>query len=699
MKKTLLALAFCLIGTLQLLVAQVSEKEAVARQWIKSNLKELKINSDSDINLRFVRKSISGETLRFQQMVNNIPVFDTEIVVHFDLNDQVSYADHNIIKEVVQINTTPQISKERAIEISDKEIGVSGMVTFQESKLFVYNKLENTKLVYRTVTSFEEKSGSWEVIMDAINGTILSVKDIAIYCGAECTSNHHNATNTSGAAKYFMPKEATSTLAFQPGTAMVFLSDPLSSARVAYGGNYSDGGGSGDTDTAELNAQRVLVNLPEVDNTAGTYKLKSSYVEIKNLENPNKGLFTQANANFSFTRNADGFEAANVFYHTDNNLRYINETLGVNCLQNVNGTHTGVLWFDPSGENGADNSHYTNGELVFGEGCVDDAEDGDVIWHELGHGLHDWLTGGSLSQVNGLSEGSGDYWAQSNSRALSGQWTSADAAYHWMFNWDGHNACWGGRTTNYAALYPGGLVGQIHTDGQIWSTVNMKIWDVLGRTKTDKAFLEGLALTNSSTNQQNAAIAVRQAAIDMNYSCADIKVMTEKYTAAGYVMPAIALRINCPGTQTVTADGLGNYTVPSFASLANAINSNCDAVVTQSPAAGTVVTVGTHVITMTATSGTSVNCNFNLVVQASLGVEDVVKNTFSIYPNPASTTITIKGDNFENEEIEVYNMLGQKVIGKNLITNESTIDISNLANGVYIVYFMNSKASHKFVKQ
>ena len=692
MKKTLLTIVFSIIGTAQFLFAQVSDKENEARQWIKSNLKELKINSDSDINLRFVRKSKSGETLRFQQMVNNIPVFDTEIVVHFNPSGQVSYSDHNITKEVIQINTTPQISKERAIELADKEIGVSGMVTLQESNLFVYNKLETTKLVYRTVTSFEEKPGTWEVIVDAINGDVLSVKDIAIYCGSECTSSHQHNNSTSGTAKYFMPKEANTALAFEAGTAMVFLSDPLSGAAVAYGGNYVDGN---DADTAELNAQRALVNLPQVDNTAGTYLLKSSYVEIKNLENPNKGLFTQANPNFLFTRNQDGFEAANVFYHTDNNLRYINETLGVTCRPLTNG---GVLWYDPSGLNGQDNSYYSAGRLVFGEGCVDDAEDGDVIWHELGHGLHDWITGGSLSQVNGLSEGSGDYWAQSNSRSLN-QWATTDAAYHWMFNWDGHNVCWGGRTTNYAAVYPGGLINQIHTDGQIWATVNMKIWDVLGRTKTDTAFLEGLGLTNSSTNQQNAAIAVRQAAIDMNYSCADVKVMTEKYTAAGYVMPAIALRINCPDTQTVTADGLGNYTVPSFASLANAINSNCDAVVTQSPAVGSVVGVGTHVITMTATSGTSVNCNFNLVVQASLGVDDVVKNTFSIYPNPASTSITIKGDNFENEEIEIYNMLGQRVIGKSLITNESTVDISNLANGVYMVYFMNAKASHKFVKQ
>ena len=695
MKKNLLFILFLFASVFA--NGQTSEKEQEARNWIKTNYKGFKFNSDNELNLRFVRKGLSGETLRFQQMMNGVPVFDTEIVVNFSPNGEVAYTDFNVNKTLKVINTIPQITKDAAIAISDRELQVSGMVNSQESKLFVYNKADVTKLTYRIFTSFEEKSGGWEVFVDANSGEILSVKDIAIYCGKECNDNHNHKKLDESALKpkAFVKNTATTAQTFATGTAYVFLSDPLSAVATAYAGAYVD---NNDATNASLDAARALVNLPEVENLAGTYKLKSSFVEIKNLDVPNKGLFTQANGTFQFNRNQDGFEAANVFYHTDNSLRYINQTLGVNCIQNVNASHAGILWFDPSGENGADNSHYVNGELVFGEGCVDDGEDGDVIWHELGHGLHDWLTGGSLSQVNGLSEGSGDYWAQSHSRALN-QWTSAQPAYHWMFNWDGHNACWGGRVTNYAALYPGGLVNQIHTDGQIWSTVNMKIWDVLGRTKTDKAFLEGLSLTNSTTNQQNAAIAVRQAAINMNYSCADVKVMTDTYTAAGYVMPAIPLKINCPGNQTVTANGSQNYTIPSFSSLANAINSNCTAVVTQSPVAGTVVGVGTHLITMTATSGTSVNCTFNLIVDANLGLDDVSKNSFLVYPNPANTTITIKGDNIENEEIEMYNMLGQKVLQRSLISNESVIDISGLTNGVYSLYFVKSKTSQKIIKQ
>ncbi|SHI51330.1 T9SS type A sorting domain-containing protein [Flavobacterium terrae] len=678
--------------------AQTSDKEGQARAWIKENIKELNLNSDSNLSLRFVRKSLSGETLRFQQMINGVPVFDTELVIHFSPNGDISYSDLNFDKNVAQISTVPQITKEDAIAISDKKIDVAGMVTFQENKLFVYNKLGSTKLVYRIVTSFEERPGSWEVILDANSGEVLSVKDIAIHCGfnGEETSNHGVKFEKSNSQKFFMPVEEKSALAFESGSAMVFLADPLSSAHATYGDTgFTDGNGQGDTDTAQLNGQRVNVTLPQVENTAGTYKLKSSYVEIKNLENPNKGLFTQATSNFAFTRSQDGFEAANVFYHTDNSLRYINQTLGIPCVQNVDNSHAGVLWFDPSGENGADNSHYSNGVLVFGEGCVDDGEDGDVIWHELGHGLHDWLTGGSLSQVNGLSEGSGDYWAQSHSRILN-HWTTSDAAYHYMFNWDGHNTCWGGRTTNYGAVYPGGLVNQVHTDGQIWSTVLMKIWDVIGREKTDKAFLEGLSMTNSSTNQQNAAIAVRQAAIDMNFPCADVLTMTQKFTQAGYTMPAVTTRINCPGNQTVVAGAGNTYSMASFISQTNVISANCSATATQNPAVGTSLAPGTYTVTMTATGGTS--CNFQLTVQPALSVDEFVKKNLKLYPNPASTEITVSGDFISGQDIEIYNLLGQKLIQKNLITNEEKIDISSLSSGVYTAKFKGSNTTLKFIK-
>ncbi len=178
--------------------------------------------------------------------------------------------------------------------------------------------------------------------------------------------------------------------------------------------------------------------------------------------------------------------------------------------------------------------------MEFGQGGVDDAEDADVILHELGHGIHHWLSGG-VSNADGLSEGSGDYWAQSYSRSLN-QWASSTPQYNWVFSWDGHNTIWDGRITNTTMIYPGS--GSFYDKAQIWSTCLMRIYDRIGKEKTDRAFLEGLDLTTSTTNQQNAAIAVRQAAIDMlgqfGFTCNDINIMTEEFTTSGYVLPEYA---------------------------------------------------------------------------------------------------------------------------------------------------------------
>ena len=529
MKQTVytLAIAFALVGTS--LNAQESSLESSAKRWISQHASELGLKSFHDTNFTFVRKGPSGETLRFQQMINGVPVFQAEVVVHFNTKGEVTYTSESLQKNAANISVVPTISQNEAVQKAVTAMNLQGQIMNEESKLYVLQTESNeTKLVYRVVRNSYDTPGEFEAMIDANTGEVISVKDIAIYY-------KHDHGDDPASEKPLANKAETKVL--ETGTAYIFEPDPLSKTGSAYGGQYVDGN---DATNSALDAARTLVNVPELTLSGGMYNLKSQYVEIKQLEAPSTGLFAQASPDFLFNRNEQGFEAINAFWHIDNNLRYINETLGIECVSLYNG---GVVHYDPHGMNGEDNSYYSGGKLVFGEGCVDDAEDADVIIHELGHGVHHWITNGALSQVNGLSEGSGDYWAQSYSRSLN-QWQSNQPAYHWVFNWDGHNPCWPGRTTNYAANYPGGLTGQIHSDGQIWSTSLMKIWNRIGKTKTDAAFLEGLAMTNSTTNQQNAAIAVRQAGLDMvaegryGFTCADVIAMTEEFTSKGYTLPA-----------------------------------------------------------------------------------------------------------------------------------------------------------------
>src|SRR6185312_11869865 len=197
--------------------------------------------------------------------------------------------------------------------------------------------------------------------------------------------------------------------------------------------------------------------------------------------------------------------------------------------------HPGGIHYDPHGFGGADNSQYSSaGEnLTLGQGGVDDAQDADVIIHELGHGIHDWITNGHLSQTEGLSEGVGDYNAGSYSRDWPNQWTPSDTPYFWTFSWDGHNPFWAGRVTNYelAHTYAQARNQEIHTAGQYWASCNLLVRDVIGGAVMDKAYFEGLSMTGSNTNQMAAAQAVIDAAAALGYTQAQIDAFADAYNS------------------------------------------------------------------------------------------------------------------------------------------------------------------------
>lgn len=506
----------------------------MAFDWISINKEVLKVENLSDLSVYSERSGLAGHNIRLRQHKNGIPVFMSEIVVHISPKNKVTYVTNTFDPSVEDINTTPTITSEQALEFAMTNIGATGKIDFVSSDLNIYNRQNSTDLIYKIILEPEFPLGSWEILVNAQNGAIIR--------SANKACNHTDGQHTS----YSFPPPVN-------GTGTVFIPDPLSVALAPYASPYLD---NSDATNASLDATMTSVNLLDINFNGTNYELVGPYAEVTDFESPSNGLFAQPTSTFNFSRNDNAFEAVNCYYHIDNSMRYINVTLGIPLMPYQ---YTTGVRYDPSGLNGQDNSHYLggSGKLAFGEGGVDDAEDADVILHELGHGLHDWLTSGNSSQVNGLGEGSGDYWAHSYSRSLN-QWTPADAAYNWMFSWDGHNPFWSGRVTNYTALYPGGLIGAIHADGQIWATTLIRIYNIIGKEKVDRAFLEGLAMTGGSTNQQDAAIAVRQAAIDLGYSCADIDVFTIEFTATGYVMPALPA---ITGSVTTTICNNGSVTV------------------------------------------------------------------------------------------------------------------------------------------
>lgn len=502
----------------------------MAIEFLNKTSKELGLDQNDIDNLKLhaTRNSLSGTVVRLRQHINNIPVNKAEITVNINNNNEVTFVSNGFIYNAKINNTNPSITSENAKQVAYSYLGIQNP-TFEKQELFIYHNKKQTVLAYRINVMSHETTGEWEAFINAQTGEIFKAEDISFYCFHEDKEDDKNKKEKTNQASIYPSVMSTNAT----GTGNVFNPDPLSSAGVAYGtGGHTD---NNDANSSDLTSQTFNVTLLDITFSGGQYSLVGPYAEIVDFEAPMNGLYAQASSTFNYQRNADAFEAVNAYYHIDASMRYINTSLNISLMPYQYAT--GVR-FDPHGNSGADNSYYTSGtgRLSFGEGGVDDAEDSDVVHHELGHGLHDWVTSGGLSQADGLSEGCGDYWAQSYNRSL-GNWTSSDAAYQYVFNWDGHNEYWPGRTTGYGAVYPGGLVGQIHTDGQIWATCLMKIYDIIGKTQTDKIFLEGLAMTNGTSDQNDAANAAYQAAINMNYPTSEITTIYTEFTACGYTLP------------------------------------------------------------------------------------------------------------------------------------------------------------------
>ena len=80
--------------------------------------------------------------------------------------------------------------------------------------------------------------------------------------------------------------------------------------------------------------------------------------------------------------------------------------------------------------------------------------------------------------------------------------------------------------------------------------------------------------------------------------------------------------------------------------------------------------------------------NISLVKEATASIDDELKNSISIYPNPTNGAVNISSSD-EIISLGVYDLAGKKVSISNDISN--FIDVSHLNKGVYIMEFQLQK--------
>ena len=467
--------------------------EEIARAYLKDHFKEYGLDAlTNTLQTVRVRQTPGGYHVFFDQVINNIPVYDGRMVITLNPQKAVTFVASNYRPTIGVRQIKAQISAEQAITIGRDYLQVTGKLLGQQKASLVWFESQDRgqELCWRVSIPTENPLGDWEVLVNAVDGRISNVKNLEM---------------------------------LHDGKGLVFNPDPLTTAGVEYGGDFKD---NNDADSDSLNNQRMEVVLRDLTYENGLYKLQGPYAVLSDREGPTDNFPELADSSaFRYTRHQQEFEDVMVYYHIDLSTRHLILDLGYDEPKQRE------FEVDPHGLNGDDNSHYMSSAnyCAFGEGGVDDAEDADVIWHEHAHSFQTNLTGGMSysGETMSLQEGSSDYWAASYSRITN--------SFNWgyVFSWDGHNEFWAGRRCDLDWVYPDDYVSG-HDGGQIWSSALMDIWADLGRFITDRLFIETHYIWGYAPSLQDAAQAYIQA--DRNlYNGEHVSVIVEHFAAHGLV--------------------------------------------------------------------------------------------------------------------------------------------------------------------
>jgi len=339
--------------------ATAAAPEAQARQYLAAHADQLGMPETLDDLVHVAtRETPGGYRVRFEQEAEGYRVYHGQVAVSLGRDGEVLFVVNGYKPRLRLRQSASKMSADDALQIARAHLRVTGDAVVERSAPMWLYLNGRTQLVQRVhLYAPNALPGDWEVLVDAESGSVVKAWNRApghrsAHFALPVPSYPQQTTHQDHAAQA-SPSPSSVRV---DGTGFVFDPDPLSVARAQHGGAYAD---NNDSDSPELSAARSQVTLRDISFDGTTYALRGPYAAVTDWDTPRKGVFSQNSPDWNVTRSDDAFEAVNVYYHVDQSMRYINETLGFDLMPLQ---YSGGVRIDPHGADGSENSFYSPGD-------------------------------------------------------------------------------------------------------------------------------------------------------------------------------------------------------------------------------------------------------------------------------------------------------------------------------------------------
>ena len=115
------------------------------------------------------------------------------------------------------------------------------------------------------------------------------------------------------------------------------------------------------------------------------------------------------------------------------------------------------------------------------------------------------------------------------------------------------------------------------------------------------------------------------------------------------------------------------------------------------------ISVGEHTLRYAGTFGVEIGigCDDEVIIPIQVETNPFVQDweyDISIYPNPATTTLNLSSTGISDFEVSILDITGKVIKTEKMLTQNFTIDVSDLSSGMYMLCLVAPDGANKIVK-